>query len=282
LALSNFPKKIILLGSRYSALFPQFLEFRQHFLKHIKAFLEKKIIDENDFSFCITKNILSDYLNAGIHPKKMTYIKPGIDYKSIQFNEEEVKKIRKRVIGIYTKEIKIVCLIGRFERLKNGFDIFAKIVQTMKIEHSDAPVKFAIYGEQSEALQNYLYMHSINDDVAVIENYYSPNDVINAADIILMTYRYCDFPMQLLKSQKFIKPAIVSDIPVLNEIVKDNCTGFVLPVADYISFAEKINLLVNDNELYNKFCENLKNQSQDYTLEKMLNKYMHYYKKYLK
>ncbi|HPN30737.1 MAG TPA: glycosyltransferase family 4 protein [bacterium] len=266
-------------SSRYFVLMSMFMPFKTRFIKHIISYLEKKLFLFNDFNICPTKNIMSDYLHLGVPPSKTSVIYPGLDYDNTLTNAEEKEKIRKKIIGAESKKIKIVCLFGSFDRLRNGYDVYMKIVEEFKTKYPDSPVKFAVYGEQSEQLQIYLNQKNVAEDIAVVENYYSPNDVIQAIDIMALPYRYCAFPLPLLKAQKFYKPVVASETGIIPEIIYDGINGYLLPVADYVSFAEKIKNLAENEELYKTMTENIKKSFKEFKLEDMISKHSDIYRR---
>jgi len=256
------------------------MDFKKKIAHYLFCRLEIIMQRFNEINICVSKNILSDYLYAGAKPEKLKLILPGIDYSIIQISEDDIAKIKKTVIGAESDKIKIACLFGAFDRLRNGYDVFMKIIETILKKYPDTPVKFAIYGSRrSEDLQIYISQKKLTEHITIIDNYFAPDDVISAIDIMVLPYRYCAFPVHILKAQKYFKPVIASDVGIMTEMIRDGENGYLLPVADYISFAEKINELCVNPELYGQLVDNIAGFPQKFRLSDMIDRHCSVYQK---
>jgi glycosyltransferase involved in cell wall biosynthesis len=65
-----------------------------------------------------------------------------------------------------------------------------------------------------------------------------------------------DLPLALIEAMACQKPVLVSDIPVLQEFVKEGKTGFVTPKADPQKLAEKIEMIEQEKEIRTKTAKN--------------------------
>ncbi|MBP7653742.1 glycosyltransferase, partial [Candidatus Dependentiae bacterium] len=126
------PLLIKSVSTRYFVLLSHYMSFKIRLAKHLIGVLEKKLLLFNHFNICTAKNIMSDYIHIGIPPYKITVIHPGLDYTNTQINEEEKEKLRKKIIGADSIKIKIACLFGSFDRLRNGYDVYVKIIEQFK------------------------------------------------------------------------------------------------------------------------------------------------------
>jgi len=271
----------LICSSRNKILFSKYMEYSKKIKQDFISLIEKKLMNFNDFNICTGKNIKSDYLFLGIHPGKLNLIEPAVDYSSGAVAEETIKKIRAKIIGVFSTTIKIVAIFGEFDRLKYGFDIFVKTAQYFKKTFPEIRVKFAVYGvSEINNLNDYLRVQNVSEDVAVIDNTFSPEEIIESIDILVLPYRYSEYPLSLLKALKHGKPSICSETSAFTDIIRDGANGFLAPIADYVYFAEKIACLCNDSE-YKKISEEASatNLKKDY--ETMLSKYSELYHQYL-
>lgn len=247
-------KKIapVICSSRNKVLFSKYMEYKKKIKQDFVSLLEKKLMNSNDFNICAGKNIKSDYLFLEIMPSKLNLIEPRIENTNEEINFENVKKIRSKVIGAYSSNIKIAAIFGEFDRLKYGFDVFVKTVKYFKQTYPDIQVKFAAYGVTEEnKLTDYFRLQNITEDIIIVDNTYTPDEVINSIDIIVLPYRYSEYPLSLLKSLKAGKPAICSDTNSFADIIKEGANGFLSPIADYVYISEKIAILC-DYSIYEK------------------------------
>lgn len=97
-------------------------------------------------------------------------------------------------------------------------------------------------------------------------------DIFHSSDIfILPSYSEC-FPLVLLEASQFGLPIVSTNEGAIPEIINDGVNGFLVPKRDVKSLADKLLILINDenlrvklgNEAYNKY-------KKEYTLSKFEN-----------
>jgi len=271
----NNKQNILFISNRYDIIYSEYMNIKNKILfKILKKHISKKIMNFNDFNICISNTIKEMYSKIGILLSTLKTINPAISHKNI-FKKNKVEEIRKKIIGVNSNKIKIVCLLGAFRRIKNGFDIFCKIIEYIKKNNPEVPIKFAVFGDDNNKLKDYFKQKKLNNDVFVIENYFSPNDILNAIDISVLPYRFTDLPIYFIKSLKFHKPVIASDIGCYSQIIQKGKTGYICKVEDYKDFSKKIIEITNN---YNTFIENYKNFELPFSYRKMISKYLDIYK----
>jgi N,N'-diacetylbacillosaminyl-diphospho-undecaprenol alpha-1,3-N-acetylgalactosaminyltransferase len=78
-------------------------------------------------------------------------------------------------------------------------------------------------------------------------------ELISICDIfVLPSYRE-GVPRTILEAASMDKPIVTTDAVGCREVVEDNKNGFLVPVKDYIELANKIEILINDADLREKF-----------------------------
>ena len=78
-------------------------------------------------------------------------------------------------------------------------------------------------------------------------------ELISKCDIfVLPSYRE-GVPRTLLEAASMAKPIVATNAPGCKEVVENGKNGFLVPVKDYKSLAEKIEILIKDKNLREKF-----------------------------
>ena len=103
---------------------------------------------------------------------------------------------------------------------------------------------FADYQEiiDKNNLTEHIILHTKfipHDDV---EHYYC------ASDLVVLPYKKIYQSGVLMMTLSYERPALVSDLPPLQEVVIDNENGFLFKSEDVNDLAEKINLILSDQE----------------------------------
>jgi len=87
--------------------------------------------------------------------------------------------------------------------------------------------------------------------------------------ILFLSKLYEGFPMTLLESMSYGVPVIVYNLAAMPEIIENEKEGFVVEMGDFETIVEKINLLFQDKDLYQKLSiQCIKKFSEQYTPKK--------------
>jgi len=99
---------------------------------------------------------------------------------------------------------------------------------------------------------------------------------IQLADIFILPTDYEGLPIVIIEALSYGKPIVSSNVGGISEIVYDDQNGYL--VDNDIIFAEKIRYILDNNEIYDKFCKKSIEIFNKYlTVDKMANKYMDLY-----
>jgi len=210
---------------------------------------------------------------------KMEIIPPGVDTsKFYPIPADEAKA----VIGISPKD-RMLLFVGRIEPLK-GIDVLMEAIAQLHItnEIDGCPHYLVIIGGNPDAegtdmdgemnrlmqLRRDLELKDMvvflgKRDQDTLPYYYS------AAEIVIMPSHYESFGMVALEAMACGTPVVASQVGGLGFLVQDGVTGFVVPNADPASLAEKIKLLVCDEELRTQMGKNANAYAQDYDWHKI-------------
>lgn len=181
----------------------------------------------------------------------------------LSFESKEISKLKnKKIISV-----------GRLEEVK-GFDILIDIWKKVVEKHNDWILE--IYGEGSlrNELQNKI------DNLKLTNNLFLKgicNDIQNKyldSSLYIMTSRYEGFGMVLIEAMACGLPLISFNCPCgPSEIIKNKENGFLINMGNIDEMVEKINLLIENEELRKKIGKKLKELSYNYSEDKIMNQW---------
>ena len=95
-----------------------------------------------------------------------------------------------------------------------------------------------------------LYYEYEFDGIHLIDEVFNPDaeHYYCAADLVVLPYKKIYQSGVLVMTLSYGKPALVSDLPPLKEVVTDMQTAFLFESENSISLAEKLNLILLDSE----------------------------------
>lgn len=195
-------------------------------------------------------------------PLRDWLVAKGIDEDKIQIvpNAAEINEKEKRDVEIpnelqWFRERFVVGYIGSLTRY-DGVDTIIRAVAALKSEHPD--ILCIIVGDGRERKNLELLANELECDDAVVFTgriphqevapYYS---VIDVFPLSRKPFEVCKLvpPLKPLEIMAKEKPVIVSDLPPLTDIVKDNETGLVCQPDDVQSLSESILKLYKNPDL---------------------------------
>lgn len=122
------------------------------------------------------------------------------------------------------------------------------------------------------------YAHKLADNVFCIPAVPNAKKYIQLADLFILPTNYEGIPIVLVDALSYGKPIISSDVGGISEIVLNNENGFTIPNDNGI-FAEKINYILSNENVMNKFAENsLERYCSKFTIKNMVTDYLEIYK----
>lgn len=213
-----------------------------------------------------------NYVNASedLSPfkQKVTVIPIGLDAMEMTCDQKDVEDIKKRYEGK-----KIVLCIGRLTLYK-GHKV---LIEAAKKLDDDVVILLGGVGEMEAELKQFAAECKVEDKVKFIGRI--PADLIyayyKAADVFCLPSitRAEAFGVVLLEALAMGTPIVTcniegSGVPWVNQ---DGQTGYNVPVADSDSLAEKIRLIINNNELRDELSQNCVKRFREYfALDKMV------------
>ena len=237
--------------SLYLYLFPLYflylchcIGWEQYVFSYHKSFIEKLARKLSAiFSDCLVVLSDSDLKNYKKNIKSINCIK-RIYNPLITVSDEKTDLKNKRVISA-----------GRLSYEK-GYDLLLKSWSIIEPDFPDWTLDIFGEGNQKEVLEQQIENDSLKN---VHLNNFSQNieEEFANSSIFVLSSRLESFGLVIIEAQSKGLPCIVSNCENAQaELVEDNVNGFLIPPGDYVLFAEKLKLLMKNEELREKFSKN--------------------------
>ena len=208
-------------------------------------------IKKADMITCDAEHVKKEIIKlSGYSENKIIVFPQGIDLK--KFNPRaNGSKIRNKLgwqnskILIMTRSFKSIYGIEYF--LRTIPNIIKENPETRIILCGDGPLENSFKSFVSEnKLTDYVYFAGFvkNEE---LPTYYA------ASDIYVSTSLSDGTSNSLLEAMACGLPVVVTDLPAIKEWAKDGYNGLLVPPKDSHQVYEKINLLLNDDDLIKKF-----------------------------
>lgn len=236
--------------------------------------LEKVIYSNFDKIVSISPETQEELINW-LSPKtteKFITIENGIDidrYKNAKpYNKSKLIRAR-------SNNVKIVCMVGRFSQQKDQSTIIRALQYLPKNVHlilvGDGELK-----EKNQllckslGLEDRVHFLGIRDDV---------ERILKTSDIIVLSSNWEGFGLAAVEGMAAGKPVIASNVPGLANVVSD--AGLLFTKGKDSDLANKINILIENNDLYHKLSLAAEKRAELFSLDKMVDKYIELYNKIL-
>lgn len=188
---------------------------------------------------------------------KITVIGLGFDFnESIDSNAKRVA-FRSRY-NLQSSDIAIG-IVGRIVPVKNH-SFFIKVVGNILSFNTANPPAFFIIGDGNLRMQvekelNHKNIpfsdNAIDGKTRVVFTSWLTDiyEVMNGLDLVVLTSLNEGTPLSVIEAQFFGKPIVCTNVGGVSDCMHDGVTGFLSEKNDIITFTEKLQLLINNEEL---------------------------------
>lgn len=166
----------------------------------------------------------------------------------------------------------ILIVIGRFSKLKNH----TVVIEAMKLLETNYHLVLVGDGETKSDLINKVQIYDLNDRVHFVGLQKNIGQFIKLADIAILPSLWEGFGLAAIETMFCETPTVVSDVIGLSEVVGDSALKF--PSNDSKVLAEKIQTLMNDEDLKKEMIEKGKRKAREYDIRITAKKYKHLYR----
>ena len=201
------------------------------------------ILTHNEFS-------KSEIIKGNANLSSCIYIVPHGNYTPFINIQDDKEKSRKQ-LGIPIDK-KVLLFFGMIKKVK-GLEVLLKSLKDVIKENPDILLviagkpwenDFRIYQKiiEENNLSDYCLLHTKFIPHEDVEHYYC------AADLVVLPYKKIYQSGVLVMTLSYGKPALVSDLSPLKEVVTDMETAFLFETENPTSLSKKLNLIFSDSE----------------------------------
>ena len=196
-----------------------------------------------------TKSMKHLAIEAGIPRNKIIVIPTGIDVKM----KKREKNIREE-FNIALDE-KIILFVGLFVPRK-GIDLILKVAEKLK----DYKVRFILVGDgpMKGQCQKFIEENHLQSKIIFTGYRRDVHNFYHDCDLFFFPSRGEGLPGVIMESMVYGVAVISSNIPGTKDLIQNNYNGFLCELEDINCYVEKIKLLLQNNELRERFIKNSK------------------------
>lgn len=210
-----------------------------------------------------------------VKENKIDVIYNGIDLKKIELTKKVDLSFK---FSEVSKNDKIVGIVANFNRHVKRVDIFIKAIKIVITKYRD--VKFIIIGDGKlkQELINLAKKCKVNEYIIWAGAKKDPVPYIKRFDIGVISSDSEGFCNAILEYMAAEVPVIATEVGGNLELIKNGCTGFMIPKGDYVLLSRKILQLLENDQLAQNLVKNGKKEVyQKYSWEKIIREYERYY-----
>ncbi len=213
-----------------------------------------------------TKNTILQNNPDLFDPHKIRVIYNGINIE--EFNKQPSQTLIKR-----NNEQIILGNAARLSRQK-GHEILFDIAKILKEKNIDFHLYLAGTGEKESHLKKLVEKLGLNNNITFLGFVKNIKSFMEGIDVFLLTSEWEGFGYVLAEAMACKKPSIAFNISSNPELISDGENGFLVEPFDKNQFAEKIELLANDDKLRDDLGQNAeKILMNKFTLDKSVREF---------
>jgi len=223
-------------------------------------------INHSDCVTAVSQSLKEDTLRLFDIHTKIEVVPNFVDTEKIN----QLGKPCKRSL-LAQKEEKIITHISNFRPLKRIMDVIA-IFERL---HKELPCKLMMVGEGPEKINAVAHVKALGleDKIIFLGNSNEIDKILCYSDLFLLPSEKESFGLSALEAMAHGVPVISSNVGGLAEVNKEGFSGYLAPVGDIETMAEKAKSLLTDEGLHAQFRTQAKKQASLFSIENVVGKY---------
>lgn len=191
-----------------------------------------------------------------------------------KYDKEQQKECKR--IALATPEERILTHVSNFRPVKRTEDV----VKVFELVQREVPAKLLMVGDGPDRAQTeeLVKKQGISDQVIFLGNSNEVAKVLCYTDVFLLPSETESFGLAALEAMAANTPVISTNTGGLPEVNIHNKTGFLSNLGDVEDMAKNALYLLKDDETLNKFKQNAKLHTKQFSLENILPVYEDIYK----
>lgn len=164
--------------------------------------------------------------------------------------------------------------ISRLDTVQKDYKTLLKAFQILKSKGIDKKLYIVGDGPSKEEIKNMIKEYDLIEEVKLLGRFKNPYVWLNNADFFIHSSKYEGFGLVLIEAAILDKLIISSNCPVgPTEILENGKSGILFNVGDSQELAEKIEKVLNDKNLRNRYILSMKERREDFKKENVLKEY---------
>jgi len=242
---------------------------------HINNYFSKKFKygKRVDKIITVSNAIRRVLIEDDINPELLVTIQSGFIPGEFRNNHNNIN-LRKE-LGISENTI-VVSTVAALASHK-AHHVLLKAANLVLKKHSDVKFLLAGEGEMRSIIERYINNLGLKKSVILLGFIEGIGAVYRASDIFAITSEEEGLCTSILDAMHFGLPIVATSAGGIPELVQDGINGFIVPVNDYTSVAERLNVLIEDPDRRGKMglhsSDLLEQHTVEHTIEKTLSLY---------
>ena len=216
----------------------------------------------------VKREILENY---NVPEEKIAVVPSGVDLEEFKPNQKKREEIRKRY-NINDNEI--VLMFSGYEFKRKGLEYIIKALPKINNKNikllvvgGDDAKRYKLLASRLGVLGKIIFVGTVKKG---INSYYA------ASDIFLFPTAYEAFSLATLEAVASGLPILATKVNGTEELIKDGYNGFFIN-RDPTDIAEKVNVLVEDENLRKQMSRNARRTAEKYSWDEVAKKTMEVY-----
>jgi len=194
-----------------------------------------------NYNITISKGLYNLYVDGKITPKGKI--------RNIYYGVSLLDKTKNVILR--KPEVKYALILGRLIQCK-GHEYVFEAWRTVSAKCKDWKLYIVGSGNYENMLREIVKTKGLENGVVFCGYQPNPHQVISDSQFMIVSSISEGFGLIILEAWLHKKPVVSFDVPAMNEIIKDNETGFIIPAFDTAKLAEKIIYLFEEKSIVEK------------------------------
>lgn len=234
--------------------------------RNIKIFklIDKVIYSRYQNIISITNKVRDNLSNWIGYKEKIKIIENGVNLKKI-FDTPKID------LNIFSKESKILLMVSRFEEAKDH----KTPVKSLKYLPKEYKLLLAGEGKLKVEIEELVKKENLIDRIKFLGYRKDIPELLKYSDLIIQSSNWEGLSLAMIEAMASGTPIIGSKVQGVIDLIDEE--ELLFEKGNEKELAKKIEVLLNNKELYKKMGNYLIEKSKNYSIEKMVDKYLRIY-----
>ncbi|MCE5248784.1 glycosyltransferase [bacterium] len=217
---------------------------------HLHSYYSKKVKygPAVDKIITVSDAVRRILIEDGIDPKRVVTIRSGFIIE--EFADTVSSRDLRAELGLPSDAV-VTATVAALAPHKAHY-VLLKAAHNVIRKHPEAVFLFAGEGEMKSSIERDIHSLGLQRSVFLLGFVKDIVSVYNAADIFAISSREEGLCSSIFDAMYFNLPVVATSAGGIPEIVQDGVNGYIVPIDDYMSFAERINYLIENPEIRGK------------------------------